>query len=133
MLPTDCGEVEADRCHHGVVHSPCMGLLGHWLIYVLLLIIIVTAIWSANYLQKALMVYGTTEVLPVYYCTFTLAAIVGNAAALKMCGPPAHRPLRNPAGSGRYPVTESALSKARLSSAISHPTTPQNARRWCRL
>ena len=56
MLPTDCGGVEADRCHHGVVHSPCMGLLGHWLIYVLLLIIIVTAIWSANYLQKALMV-----------------------------------------------------------------------------
>ena len=48
--------------------------------YVLLLVIIVTAIWSANYLQKALMVYGTTEVLPVYYCTFTLAAIVGGAA-----------------------------------------------------
>jgi len=80
MIPTDCGGVEADRCHHGVVHSPCMGTLGHWLMYVLLLVIIVTAIWSANYLQKALMVYGTTEVLPVYYCTFTLAAIVGGAA-----------------------------------------------------
>ena len=80
MVPTDCGGVEADRCHHGVVHSPCMGTLGHWLMYVLLLVIIVTAIWSANYLQKALMVYGTTEVLPVYYCTFTLAAIVGGAA-----------------------------------------------------
>ena len=79
MLPTDCGEVEADRCHHGV-HSSCMGTLGHWLIYVLFLVINVTAIWSANYLQKALMVYGTTEVLPVYYCTFTLAAIVGGAA-----------------------------------------------------
>lgn len=80
MIPTDCGGVEADRCHHGVVHSPCMGTLGHWLMYVLLLVIVVTAIWSANYLQKALMVYGTTEVLPVYYCTFTLAAIVGGAA-----------------------------------------------------
>ena len=81
LIPADCGERAIDRCHHGVIHSPCAGTLGHWLMYVLLIVIIATAIWSANYLQKALMVYGTTEVLPVYYCTFTLAAIVGGAAS----------------------------------------------------
>ena len=77
LLPADCGGDDAQRCHHGLVHAPCTGTLGHWLMWVLLLILVVTAIWSANYLQKAMMVYGNTEVVPVYYCTFTLAAIVG--------------------------------------------------------
>jgi drug/metabolite transporter (DMT)-like permease len=59
--------------------APCQQTVAHWLFWVLLLAIIVTAIWSANYLNKAMMHYGNTEVVPIYYCTFTLASIIGCA------------------------------------------------------
>ena len=71
LIPTECFAGEA-TCHHGVLHPPCEQTIGHGLFWTLLATIIVTAVWSAMYLNKAMMVYGNTEVVPVYYCTFTL-------------------------------------------------------------
>ena len=76
LIPTDCA---ASFCVHGVVHEPCSQTIGHWFFYLLIVIIAVTAVWSAMYLNKAMMVYGNTEVVPVYYCTFTVASIIGGA------------------------------------------------------
>ena len=76
QVPADCTEA---TCVHGVLHPPCTQTLGHYLFWVLLLVIIVTAVWSAMYLNKAMMVYGNTEVVPVYYCTFTVFSILGGA------------------------------------------------------
>jgi hypothetical protein len=75
-MPSDCA---AASCVHGVVHPPCSQTLTHWLFWVLLGVIIITAIWSAMYLNKAMMVFGNTETIPVYYCTFTIASIIGGA------------------------------------------------------
>lgn len=76
QVPADCA---AASCVHGVIHPPCTMTLGHYLFWVLLLVIIVTAVWSAMYLNKAMMVYGNSEVVPVYYCTFTVFSITGGA------------------------------------------------------
>ena len=43
------------------------------------LIIIVTAIWSTFYLNKAMQHFGNNEVVPVYYTTFTLASVSAGA------------------------------------------------------
>ena len=59
-IPTDCS---TESCVHGVIHPPCTQTVGHYLFWVLLLMIIVTAVWSAMYLNKAMMVYGNTEVV----------------------------------------------------------------------
>ncbi|KAL1526931.1 hypothetical protein AB1Y20_015622 [Prymnesium parvum] len=47
--------------------------------YVAALLIGVTAVWSTTYLNKAMMHFGNNEVVPVYYCTFTLASVSAGA------------------------------------------------------
>ena len=76
LIPTECFSGQP-TCHHGVLHPPCEQTIGHGLFWALLAVIIITAVWSAMYLNKAMMVYGNTEVVPVYYCTFTLMSILG--------------------------------------------------------
>lgn len=44
-----------------------------------LVLIIITAIWSTAYLNKAMMLFGNNEVVPVYYTTFTLASVSSGA------------------------------------------------------
>ena len=61
LIPTECF-AGTPSCHHGVLHPPCVQTVGHGLFWVLLVAIIVTAVWSAMYLQKAMMVFGNTEV-----------------------------------------------------------------------
>lgn len=79
-MPLDCAP---EVCSADGVLVPnnavCGQTVAHWLFWVLLLVIIITAVWSANYLNKAMMYYGNTEVVPIYYCTFTLASIIGCA------------------------------------------------------
>ena len=43
----------------------------------LIIVILVTAIWSALYLNKCMMCFGNTQVVPFYYCTFTTLSILG--------------------------------------------------------
>jgi len=76
LVPEDCA---GSSCAHGVVHVPCATTIGHWFFWVSLLVIVVTAVWSAYYLNRAMQVFGNTEVVPVYYCTFTLMSIIGGA------------------------------------------------------
>lgn len=64
----DCAE---EHCVHGLMHPPCMRTISHWLFCLLLSVVVVTAIWSAFYLN--------TETVPVYYCTFTMLSIIGGA------------------------------------------------------
>jgi len=61
LIPTECF-AGTPSCHHGVLPPPCVQTVGHGLFWVLLVAIIVTAVWSAMYLQKAMMVFGNTEV-----------------------------------------------------------------------
>jgi len=49
------------------------------LFWVCLVVIIITAIWSVKFLNNAMMLYGNTQVVPLYYCTFTLCSVVGAA------------------------------------------------------
>ena len=42
QVPTDCA---AASCSHGVVHPPCTQTISHYLFWVLLLVIIITAVW----------------------------------------------------------------------------------------
>lgn len=76
QMPSDCA---AESCEHGLVHPPCATTIAHWFFWVLLACIAVTAIWSALYLNKAMQVYGNTQTVPVYYCTFNVASILGGA------------------------------------------------------
>ena len=41
--------------------SACLLTIFSWLFWMLLLVIIVTAVWSAFFLNKAMMYYGNTE------------------------------------------------------------------------
>mgnify|MGYP002049314719 CR=1 FL=1 len=63
------------------MQGKCSQTLGQWIFWLLGIMIAVTCVWSMNYLQKAMMVFGNTEVVPVYYCTFTLASIVGGGVS----------------------------------------------------
>jgi len=49
------------------------------LFWVCLLVIVITAIWSVKYLNNAMMLYGNNQVVPLYYCTFTMSSVVGAA------------------------------------------------------
>ena len=79
MLTSISEDCSSQTCVDGVLQPPCSQTVGHWLFWVLGFMIAVTAVWSAIYLNKAMMTFGNTEVVPVYYCTFTLASIVGSA------------------------------------------------------
>jgi len=85
LMPSECFAGHAS-CVHGVLHPPCTQTIGHFLFWVLLAAIIITAVWSAMYLNKAMMCFGNTEVVPVYYCTFTLMSIVGGSAIYNELG-----------------------------------------------
>lgn len=85
LVPSECFAGHGE-CHHGVLHPPCTQTLGHGLFWTLLAAIIITAVWSAMYLNKAMMVYGNTEVVPVYYCTFTLMSIIGGSLVYNELG-----------------------------------------------
>lgn len=76
----DCG---SQHCVGVQLFSPCMLTIGHWLFWTLIVLVVITAIWSAIYLNKAMMIYGNTEVVPVYYCTFTLISIIGGAVVYR--------------------------------------------------
>ncbi|KAL3905966.1 MAG: hypothetical protein SGPRY_010722 [Prymnesium sp.] len=47
--------------------------------YLAALLIGVTAVWSTAYLNAAMMHFDNNEVVPVYYCTFTLASVSAGA------------------------------------------------------
>jgi len=53
--------------------------LFQWVPFVALLLIIVTAVWSTAYLQKAMSIFPNNKVVPVYYVTFTLASVCAGA------------------------------------------------------
>lgn len=76
QIAADCTRAQ---CVHGVMHGPCEQTVLHWLFWVLLALIVLTACWSLIYLNRAMQVFGNTEVVPVYYCTFTLTSVVGAA------------------------------------------------------
>lgn len=102
QIPEDC---EGPHCIHGKEKGACSQTVGHWLFWLMLFVIVVTAIWSAMYLNRAMMVFGNTQVarrdraeiragseppfrrysqvVPVYYVTFTLFSIVGGAIVYK--------------------------------------------------
>jgi hypothetical protein len=77
------GECAAEHCVGDELFKPCALTIGHWLFWILIALVVVTAIWSATYLNKAMMIYGNTEVVPVYYCTFTLISIIGGAVVYR--------------------------------------------------
>lgn len=57
QVSEDCFAAAGSFCVHGAIHAPCSQTLGHWLFWVSFVVIIVTAIWSAFYLNKALQVW----------------------------------------------------------------------------
>ena len=73
---SDCA---AEHCVDDVLRPPCSQTLAHWFFWLLLVVIIVTAVWSAYYLNKAMQFFGNSETVPVYYCTFMLMSFVGGA------------------------------------------------------
>ena len=75
------GDCAGAHCVGDELFPPCRLTLAHYLFWVLLAIIVTTAIWSAYFLNRAMMIFGNTEVVPVYYCTFTLASIVGGGVS----------------------------------------------------
>ena len=76
QITADCSRAE---CVHGIVHPPCAQTIYHWLFWLLLALILLSAFWSVLYLNRAMQVYGNTEVVPVYYATFSLASVVAGA------------------------------------------------------
>ena len=47
-----------------------------WLVSIVSWILIaLTGVWSTDFLNKAMMHFGTNEVVPVYYTTFTIASV----------------------------------------------------------
>lgn len=73
------GDCVVASCIAGELFPPCTLTVGQWIFWLLIVVIVITAIWSAYYLNKAMMIFGNTEVVPVYYCTFTMASIIGGA------------------------------------------------------
>jgi len=54
-------------------------VLTAWVFYATLLVCAVTAVLSVKYLNAAMMLFGNSVVVPLYYCTFTLASVIGAA------------------------------------------------------
>jgi hypothetical protein len=44
-----------------------------------LLLIVLTGVWSTAYLNKAMSLFPNNIVVPIYYCTFTLASVSAGA------------------------------------------------------
>lgn len=82
QVPDDCFS-GLEHCFHGEVHHACSQTLGTWMFWVLIIVILVTAIWSALYLNKCMMCFGNTQVVPFYYCTFTTLSILGGGVVYK--------------------------------------------------
>eukprot|EP00967_Tisochrysis_lutea_P156002 scaffold313494_cov33-Tisochrysis_lutea.AAC.5 len=61
QVPEDCASA---HCQHSTLHPPCSATIGHWLFWVQLIIIIITAIWSAFYLNRAMQVRSALTLLP---------------------------------------------------------------------
>ena len=76
-VPQDCSGPTCDEDR--VEHPPCGLTIGHWLFWVFLLVIVVTAVTSTAYLNKAMQYYGNSVVVPVYYVTFTVMSVTGSA------------------------------------------------------
>jgi len=55
------------------------GAVVTWLWWVLLFFLVLSAVWSAWYLNKAMMYFGNSRVVPVNYCSQTLAVVAGSA------------------------------------------------------
>ncbi|CAG8487572.1 7690_t:CDS:2 [Paraglomus brasilianum] len=53
--------------------------LTHWFFYVLLVFVVATLLTEINYLNKALNLFNTAMVTPVYYVTFTSLTIISSA------------------------------------------------------
>jgi len=53
--------------------------LTHWFFYVLLVFVVGTLLTEINYLNKALNLFNTAMVTPVYYVTFTSLTIISSA------------------------------------------------------
>ena len=58
-------------------------LYSSWVPVIALSIIIVTAIWSTAYLQKAMAIFPNNKVVPTYYVTFTLASVCAGAVVYR--------------------------------------------------
>ncbi|KAI9230149.1 MAG: magnesium transporter, partial [Piptocephalis tieghemiana] len=55
------------------------GQWGHWFLWVSLVIMIITLLLEINYLNKALNLFNTAMVTPVYYVIFTTCCILASA------------------------------------------------------
>ncbi|CAG8491203.1 1606_t:CDS:2 [Rhizophagus irregularis] len=51
----------------------------HWFLYVLIAFVVITLLTEVNYLNKALNLFNTAMVTPVYYVTFTSLTIISSA------------------------------------------------------
>uniref|UniRef100_A0A1D1YUU9 Probable magnesium transporter n=1 Tax=Anthurium amnicola TaxID=1678845 RepID=A0A1D1YUU9_9ARAE len=51
----------------------------HWFLYVLIAFVVITLLTEVNYLNKALNLFNTAMVTPVYYVTFTSLTILSSA------------------------------------------------------
>lgn len=58
---------------------------GQWLPYVLIVTTIIFISIQMNYLNKALDIYNTSIVTPIYYVIFTTLVIVASAILFKVC------------------------------------------------
>ena len=61
------------------VHAPFAQEEGFLATFYFLLVIVVTAVTSTAYLNKAMQYYGNSVVVPVYYVTFTVMSVTGSA------------------------------------------------------
>ena len=85
----DARNVDVLGAHHVILEhaSHCRSTTtisnSHPSLQVLIIVILVTAIWSALYLNKCMMCFGNTQVVPFYYCTFTTLSILGGGVVYK--------------------------------------------------
>lgn len=54
-------------------------LYNSWVPIIALVVIVLTAVWSTAYLQKAMAIFPNNKVVPTYYVTFTLASVCAGA------------------------------------------------------
>jgi len=70
----------------GLSVSVRMTMLGEenafssWITYVLLAVMLITAMYQVKFLNQAMVHFGTSQVVPVYYVLFTLASVLGGEA-----------------------------------------------------
>lgn len=79
LVPMDCAS------------SGCANSLGHWLFWLLLAVIVATAVWSVTYLNKAMQRYGNSQVAPAHCFCRALLVHRNERAVLNplACNPPA--------------------------------------------